>query len=103
MAAKDALRSVGFGLGKGSFGGFLGQSHPASIHAVQKTREALPPGIELLQLEIQIAAEAGKAQPVIDDEIVELMAMDGQMTPSGMFPDVLLVNRNSDQMRHHLR
>ena len=42
-------------------------------------------------------------QKIVDHKAVELMAVNGQMALSGIFPDVLLINRYADEVRHDVR
>ncbi len=80
---------------------FVGQQQPASVHAVEKSRNAL--GARIYFLNLQKEALAPSADPQIFlDEAIELMAVDGEVSLAVILPNVALVDRNTDQVRHQV-
>lgn len=78
------------------------QAQPSRVQAIEKPRERLCPVIEFLDpCKQQLADPAYKR--VVGHEPIELMSMDREMPFPLIFPDITLVNRDSDKVRHDLR
>ncbi len=102
MAAEHALALSGMRVADGAVGDFVRKPQPARAHAVEETREAFRLRIELLDLIEQLLARAADEQ-ILADESVELVPMDGQMTLAVVLPNVALIHRHADQVRHQVR
>lgn len=102
VPAKNALSLALFCVTERALRYLCGQTQPSCVETVQVAGKPFAPEIQLLQL--QIDELANPAEPVIvDGKAVELMAMNGQMTLAFVFPEVMLIDRNADQMRHQFR
>ena len=58
--------------------------------------------IELLQVEIDELTQPAQQQ-VVDHKPVKLMTMDGQVTHALIFPDILPIHRDTNQVRQQIR
>jgi len=71
------------------------------VGAINEPGERLVLEIEFLQLQINQRAEM--TQPhVVDDELIELVAVDRQMLAAGVLPGEFLVHIHADEVRHDL-
>ena len=83
-------------------GGYFGRkAQPAGIQAIEKAGETLALEIDFLQLKIEERAEAAE-QKIVDDEAVELMSVDREMTLAIKVPNIFVVHANAYQVRHHI-
>jgi len=102
MSAKDAYRAPRFGRRQGAGRNFFAQPQPARVPLVQQLRQPLAPAPQFLDQQVDVAAEADERQPVLDHKTIELMAVNREMTPPGLFPNVFPVGAHTHQMRHHV-
>jgi len=99
MSAEDAVDAALASVGDGSSGDIGRETQPAGVDAVEKTRKRFGAAIELLDFVKQKLAEAAEKQ-VAADESIELVSVDGKMPLARIVPDITLVDRHSDQVRH---
>lgn len=100
MAAVHAIGAARPGVSHGP-GGHLGrQTLPACIEPVQHPGHHSPPGAQLLNGEIDLAGQAVEQEVIPDDEIVELVPVDGQVPDAARFPGIFPVRRDPDQVGH---
>ena len=75
------------------------EPQPACVEAVHETREALALEVHLLHLKVHRRQQI-RDEIVVQHEAIKLVSMDCQMLPPGKDPFILLVDANSDQVRH---
>src|SRR5258706_15893113 len=99
VAAEDAA-SVVLARVVQSSRGYLGRhAEPARVQPVNEPYHGLALEVEFLQLKIERRSHF--AQPhIIYLESVELVAVDADVTPSVVLPNVVLIDADSDQVRH---
>ena len=101
VTAEDAINPSSFGVGQGTGSYLGGEPQAPRIQAIEIAGEALVADVELLNAaEEQLSAAA--EQFVMQGETVELMAVNGQVTPAVVGPDITLENRNSHKVGHHI-
>jgi hypothetical protein len=99
MAAENAVGFVLACILQSSRGHFRRHAEPARVQAVNEPHDGLALEVELLQLEVERSPEF--AEPyIVDLETVELMTVDRDMPQSVVLPRVVLVDPDSNQVRH---
>lgn len=101
VPAEDAVDVAGLGIGNCTGGDLRLETQPARVQPVEVAGKGLAPMIELLDARVQQFTHAAD-QRVVGNEAIELMAVDGEMALALVFPRVALVDRNPDEMRHHV-
>ena len=99
VSAEDTVDAALAGVGDSSGGNLGREPQPAGVHAVEKARERFAAAVELLDFVKQKLAEAAEKQ-IAADEAIELVSVDGKMPLVRILPDITLVDRHSDQVRH---
>lgn len=99
VSAEDAVNVAGFRVRQGAGSDLRFQPQPSCVDAIKIARERLLPMIELLDLrEKKLSNPAYEC--IIGDEAVELVSVNCEMAFALKFPNVALINRDADQVRH---
>jgi hypothetical protein len=99
VSAEDAVDAALARVGDGSGGDLGRETQPSGVDAVEKARKRFGAAVELLNFVEQKLAEAAEKQ-VAADESIELVSVDGKMPLIRILPNITLVDRHSDQVRH---
>jgi hypothetical protein len=102
VAAENAVRTALCGIVQGAFRHLVAQAQPACAETIEPTRDALLLAFEALHGLVK-ANEEFAEQDVLVDETVELVPVDGKMALAAVLPHIALVDRDADQVRHHIR
>ncbi len=101
MAAENAVGFLQPSVKQRARRHFCRHAQPPRVQTVDEARNRFTLQIQALQLQVEQRAQVVQAKRV-DDELVELMAVDRQMLPAIEIPGVFLIYADSNQMRHHV-
>ena len=101
VSTKHAVHAALATVGNGSGGDLGREPQPTGVHAVEKARKRLVAAVALLDFAEEKLAEAAEQQ-IAADETIELVPVDGEMPLVRVVPDVALVDRHPDQVRHNV-
>lgn len=101
VAAENRVHTVQPAVGRRTGGDLGREAQPACVQAIDQAGEPLAFEVEFLQQEEEPGAKIAEYE-VIDQRAVELVPVDGEVAPAAVFPNVFLINRDADQMRHHV-
>ena len=102
MAAKHSLRIAAPAVFQRVLCYLVRQPQPDGVEPLQESHDALPTEGDLLQMCVKDREQIGN-EAIADQEAIELVSVDGQMTDATKLPFVFLVNRDTDKVRHHFR
>jgi hypothetical protein len=84
-----------------AFGDFIGKAQPASVQPVEEADEGFVLMVDFLKMQIDEFTDPAEKE-IVDDEAVELVAVNRQMAKSLILPHVLSIDGHSDQVRHQI-
>src|SRR3954468_12516569 len=102
MPTENPIGMSRTGMDERSQSHFGGQSQPAGIKAVHKTRELLALEVHLLHLQVNRRHDIRK-QVVVQHKAIELMTVNRKMPSPIERPRIFLVHAYPDQMGHDVR
>ena len=102
VPAKDTLDISVLRVSQSLSGDFIGQPEPDGIESLQKPCEPGSSKSHLLQV-LMNRSEHAWEQAIVDQEPIKLVAVNSQMSKALELPLVFAMDRDADQMRHHLR
>ena len=100
MSAEDAMGVPLACMAERATRHFCRHAQPARVQPIEHARKRVSLEIQLLQPEVGQRSEQVVEADVVDDEAIELMAMDGNVTQPVVFPRILLKYLDPDQVRH---
>jgi hypothetical protein len=100
VAAENTVRVMVAGMSQSSLGNLRGQAEPARVEAVEETGQGFVFRIPFLQLQVEQRSDQIADANIADHEAVELVAVDGDVAQTLIFPLIFLVHADADQMRH---
>ena len=103
VAAEDVGGAPGFAKCQRAVGYLLREAHPARIQQVEVAGESLSSGVQLLDLQEEKRSEGAEAQEIAQDDVVKLVAVDGDAAVRPFCPGIFLIDGDPDQVRHELR
>src|SRR5262249_20276224 len=92
VTAEDPLRVGIVRVSQGAFGDFIGRAHAACVQPVEEADKGLALVVYFLEMKIDEFTDAAEEE-IIDDETVELVAVNRQMANSLILPYILPINR----------
>lgn len=102
VTAENAIDVARLCVGQSSGCDLRLQPQPARVQPVKIAGKSLAAMIKFLDLRVkQFAYSADEC--VVRAEAIELMSVDREVPLALVLPDIALVNRNADQVRHDLR
>ncbi len=101
MSAEDPVYAMFPGISQSSLLHLAAEPQPAGICPVDKTAQTFTAWIHALHLQEKHFTQTAQ-KGVTSCELVELMAVNCQMGNPSIVPAIVLVNRDSNQMRHQL-
>jgi len=102
VTAKNAGCLVMAGMGERALGNFFRQPLPARAQSVEETGDGFVLRIPLLHLQVEQRPDQITDMNIAYDEAVELVTVDCDVAQALIFPLILLVHANADQMGHDL-
>src|ERR1035438_3139726 len=97
MPTKDAVGLMVPRVSQRAVGNFFRETLPTRTEAVEKTRQGLIFRIPFLELQIKQRPEPVIEADILDHEVVELVAVHGDVTQPQVIPLILLVHANPDR------
>ena len=101
VAAENTVRVMVAGIEESSLGNGRGQAEPAGVEAVEETGEGFVFRIPFLKLEVEQRSDEIADANIADHEAVELVAVDGEVAQTPIFPLIFVVHADPDQMGHN--
>src|SRR6185437_16018005 len=102
VSTENALSLALFCVAERALGYLRRKAQPSCVETVKVAGKPFVFGIDLLQPEKNKLAKVRDFE-IPDGEAVKQVAVNGQVTTSGVIPLIFLVNLHADQVRHDLR
>lgn len=99
VPAENAVGATEFGVVQRPGGNLASKAKPARIQAIELAREGFGWAFDLLDLPINLEADAADEQ-IATTETIELVAVDRDVALALVAPDVSLVHGHAYQVRH---